>query len=72
LATAAAAAAAAQVACNSASGDVPVTADTLGPQAAAVRNFSFASFWLQLPLTAVSAGILIFAISFNKAVRHDC
>eukprot|EP00775_Hariotina_reticulata_P013608 gene13608-13733_t len=55
------------VACSSASGDVPVTADSLGPQATAVRNFAFASFWLQLPLTAVSAGILIFAISFNKA-----
>jgi hypothetical protein len=45
-----------------------VSADTLGDSAATVRNFAFASFWVQLPLTIVSAGILFFAISFSKAV----
>ncbi|WIA41833.1 hypothetical protein OEZ86_009163 [Tetradesmus obliquus] len=56
-----------QITCNASSGDLPVSADTLGDSAATVRNFAFASFWVQLPLTIVSAGILFFAISFSKA-----
>jgi hypothetical protein len=57
-----------QITCNaSSSGDLPVSADTLGDRAATVRNYAFASFWVQLPLTIVSAGILFFAISFSKA-----
>eukprot|EP00877_Chromochloris_zofingiensis_P010475 jgi/Chrzof1/5681/Cz16g11150.t1_TIC21B[v5.2] len=47
-------------------GDVPVTVDTLGTSAPAVKNLSFASFWLQLPLTIVSAGILFFAVQFTR------
>lgn len=59
-----------QIICNAAApgGDVPVTADTLGDQASSVRNWAFLSFWVQLPLTIVSAGILFFAISFSRAV----
>jgi hypothetical protein len=57
-----------QITCNASSGDLPVSADTLGDRAATVRNYAFASFWVQLPLTIVSAGILFFAISFSKAV----
>lgn len=49
-------------------GDVPVTVDTLGTSAPAVKNLSFASFWLQLPLTIVSAGILFFAVQFTRTV----
>ncbi|KAF6261840.1 hypothetical protein COO60DRAFT_726021 [Scenedesmus sp. NREL 46B-D3] len=56
-----------QFTCNSSFGDLPVSADTLGDRAATVRNFAFASFWVQLPLTIVSAGILFFAVSFSKA-----
>lgn len=48
-------------------GDLPVSADSLGGDAATVRNYAFASFWTQLPLTIVSACILGFAIMFSKA-----
>ncbi|KAF8058327.1 lpxC [Scenedesmus sp. PABB004] len=51
----------------SASGDLPISADTLGASASTVRNFAFASFWVQLPLTVVSACVLFFAIMFSKA-----
>jgi hypothetical protein len=60
-----------QVVCSAAGGgsDLPVNADTLGDKAASLRNYAFASFWVQLPLTIVSACILIFALLYSKAVR---
>jgi len=58
-----------QVSCRAAPGDdLPVNVDTLGDNAAAVRNYAFASFWVQLPLTIVSACILIFAVLYSKGV----
>lgn len=33
-----------------------------------MRNYAFASFWVQLPLTIVSACILIFAVLYSKGV----
>jgi hypothetical protein len=36
-----------------------------------VRNYAFASFWVQLPLTIVSACILIFALLYSKGVSAD-
>lgn len=45
--------------------------DTLGDSASTVRNYAFASFWVQLPLTIVSACILIFALLYSKGVSPD-
>jgi hypothetical protein len=45
-----------------------VSADSLGDAANGLRNFAFASFWVQLPLTIVSACILIFAVLYSRAV----
>ena len=44
------------------------TADTLGDNASAMQNYAFASCWVQLPLTIVSACILIFAVLYSKGV----
>lgn len=56
------------VVCKAAPGDdLPVNIDSLGDNAATVRNYAFASFWVQLPLTIVSACILIFALLYSKA-----
>lgn len=52
-------------------GDVPVSADTLGSSAGTVRNLAFGSFWVQLPLTVVSACILFFAVQFTRAVSDS-
>jgi hypothetical protein len=58
-----------QVSCKAAPGDdLPVNLDTLGDSASTVRNYAFASFWVQLPLTIVSACILIFALLYSKGV----
>lgn len=59
-----------QVSCKAAPGDdLPVNIDTLGESAASgVRNYAFASFWVQLPLTIVSACILIFAVLYSRGV----
>jgi hypothetical protein len=54
----------------SGSGDVPVSSDTLGSQAPTMRNLAFGSFWVQLPLSVVSACILFFAVQFTRAVRR--
>lgn len=57
------------MACKSAPGDnLPINLDDLGDNAAVVRNYAFASFWVQLPLTIVSACILIFALLYSKGV----
>jgi hypothetical protein len=59
------------VACKSAPGDnLPVNLDDLGDNASVVRNYAFASFWVQLPLTIVSACILIFALLYSKGVSR--
>jgi hypothetical protein len=36
-----------------------------------VRSVAFANFWLQLPLTVVSASILIFALMFTNPQAQD-
>jgi len=36
-----------------------------------VRSIAFANFWLQLPLTVVSASILIFAVAFSNPQAQD-
>jgi hypothetical protein len=62
-----------QVVCRAAPGDnLPVNLDDLGDNAATVRNYAFASFWFQLPLTIVSACILIFAVLYSKGVSARC
>lgn len=68
-----------QVSCKSAPGDDLVNVDSLGDSASTVRNYAFASFWVQLPLTIVSACILIFALLYSKGVsssmvsdQHGC
>jgi hypothetical protein len=53
-----------------AGGDVPVSGDTLGAQAPTMRNLAFGSFWVQLPLSVVSACILFFAVQFTRTVRR--
>jgi hypothetical protein len=61
-----------QVACRGAAdgaSDLPVSTDTLGGSAGLVRTVAFLSFWVQLPLTVVSAGILLFAVQFSNQVR---
>jgi hypothetical protein len=41
--------------------DLSISGDSLGNNAPAVRNLAWGSFWVQLPLTVVSASILFFA-----------
>jgi hypothetical protein len=45
--------------------------DLTTTQAAKVRSIAFANFWLQLPLTVVSASILIFALMFTNPAAQD-
>lgn len=62
-----------QVTCQAAPGDdpfLPINVDALGDSASTVRNYAFASFWFQLPLTIVSACILIFALLYSKGVSE--
>eukprot|EP00879_Flechtneria_rotunda_P024706 GHRR01026212.1.p1 GENE.GHRR01026212.1~~GHRR01026212.1.p1 ORF type:complete len:210 (+),score=34.55 GHRR01026212.1:387-1016(+) len=61
----------ANVTCSASySSDPLVTADSLGDSATAARNFAFASFWVQLPLTIVSACILFFSVTLST-VSND-
>ena len=59
-----------QLVCNASAGesDVPVSAEALGSSATTLRNLAFASFWVQLPLSFVSGGILIFSVMFSQQV----
>ncbi|GBF95301.1 TIC, chloroplastic [Raphidocelis subcapitata] len=55
-----------QVEVRASAGDLPVSADSLGAQAPTMRNLAFGSFWVQLPLSVVSACILFFAVQFAR------
>jgi len=50
-------------------GDFNISGDSLGNKAPTMRNLAWGSFWVQLPLTVVSACILFFAVQFSRAVR---
>ncbi|KAI8476023.1 MAG: hypothetical protein J3K34DRAFT_402708 [Monoraphidium minutum] len=48
-------------------GDITVSGDSLGPQASTIRNLSWSSFWVQLPLSVVSGSILFFAAFVTRS-----
>ncbi len=57
---------------SSSSGSGSIVPGTIsGANASGIRNLAFASFWTQLPLSMVSAGILIFSTMFSRGVSES-